>query len=113
MNIRCRFKPIGSNNMKSLKNNKSIVVAVIIFSVALGIYQLFLKPSPAIDVSLSGESVEGVGADVVRLRDSLQQVSLDTSLFSSLVYRALVDFTSELSPQPIGRNNPFGPIGND
>lgn len=99
--------------MKKSSNNKPIIIAVVIFGLVMMVYQLFLKPDTSIDTTVTLENTEGVGADVVKLDESLQLVSLDRSLFSTTAYKALVDFTTDVSPQPIGRTNPFGPIGSE
>jgi hypothetical protein len=95
--------------MKALQNNKSLVIAIVVFIVAILVYNLFLQPTQtAINESVA---TQGVGNDVVSLYQSLQSATLDQSLFSSPTYRGLVDFSVTIPPQPVGRTNPFDIIG--
>ena len=94
--------------MKFLQKNKSIISAIVIFILAILIYQYFLKPKQtAIDESLSAQ---GAGSDVVDLYKSIEEVTLDQTLFNSSVYKGLTDFSTNILPQPIGRTNPFDVI---
>ena len=95
--------------MKALKNNKSLVVAVVVFVVAILIYNFFLAPTQS--AINQGVATEGIGNDVVALYQSLQSATLDQSLFSSASYRSLVDFSVTIPSQPVGRTNPFDILG--
>jgi|TARA_B100001971_G_scaffold73246_3_gene67609 hypothetical protein len=41
----------------------------------------------------------------------LRSVKLDENIFSDPVFKSLEDFGQELTAEPIGRENPFAPIG--
>lgn len=99
--------------MKGIRNNKPIVLSLVIFVLVMGIYQLFLKPTPVIDTIVTEETGEQIGKDIIELNEQLQRITFDRSVLSSAPYKALVDFTTVVSPQPLGRSNPFGPIGNE
>jgi len=97
--------------MKALQNNKGIIIAVILFVGAIGAYNLFIKSG---DVSIAGDSnTEKVGSDVLALNANIQTVTLNTTLFTTTLYKSLVDFSTTIPNQPVGRHNPFGPIGNE
>lgn len=49
--------------------------------------------------------------EVVSLLFELQSLSLNKDLLGSDLFRGLIDFSQELAPQPVGRSNPFAPIG--
>lgn len=51
--------------------------------------------------------------EILSLLLDLRGIKLDTDLFQSSVFRSLVDFGVELEPQPVGRPNPFAPLGED
>lgn len=95
--------------MKSLQKNKTLLIAIVVFLIAIFVYQYFFKPSQ--DAINQSVVTEGVGNDVVTLYNSLQSATLDQSLFSSQTYRGLVDFSVVVAPQPTGRTNPFDIIG--
>jgi len=58
---------------------------------------------------------EGPGAAVERELLStlleLRSLRLNEGIFNDPVFHSLRDFGQPLTPQPIGRNNPFAPIG--
>ena len=95
--------------MKSLQKNKTLLIAIAVFLVAIFVYQYFFKPSQ--DALNQSTITEGVGNDVVALYNSLQSATLDQSLFSTQTYRGLVDFSTTIAPQPTGGANPFDIIG--
>jgi hypothetical protein len=94
--------------MKFLKNNKGIVMAIIVFLLAIGAYKLFMTNS---DITESSLSAENIGADIIELNASIERVNLDPALFASSAYRRLVDFSVTIPSQPIGRPNPFDLLG--
>jgi flagellar basal body-associated protein FliL len=95
--------------MKALQNNKTVVIAIVVFILAIVGYNMFLSPSQtAIDQSAA---TQGVGNDVVALYKSLQSVTLDQTIFSTVTYKGLVDFSVPIPVQPSGRVNPFDLIG--
>lgn len=95
--------------MKSLEKNRSAVVAIIIFIVAIMAYNYLLKSGQ--ESATAGISAENIGNDVVDLNKSLQAVTLDQTIFSSPEYRSLTDWAPILSAEPTGRTDPFAPIG--
>lgn len=95
--------------MKALERNKGIVVAVLVFAMAILIYNYFFKPS--VVAVESGAEAQNIGNDVVELSEGLGKVKFDQSLFAQPAYRSLVDWSPALQNQPVGRSNPFAPIG--
>ncbi len=95
--------------MKSLEKNKGTIIALILFALVMVFYQVFFKAEEA--VVDQGASAAAVGNDIIALGRSLDDVTLDLTLFNSPLYRALVDFSPNLVPQPVGRSHPFDPVG--
>ncbi len=94
--------------MKSLKNNKGVIAAIIIFVFGMFIYNMLFKS----DELLVGDTEKvAVGSDLVEIYSNLEKVTLDTLLFSSPGYKKLTDFSVEVPLQPVGRSNPFDVIG--
>src|SRR3989344_7260536 len=97
--------------MNTLKNNKGTLVAIIIFVVAMFLYNLFFKsetiaiPSEVLAVS--------IGDDVIKMREELQAVTLSQGVFSFPSFLLLVDFSTDVLQQQVGRPNPFNIIGRD
>jgi hypothetical protein len=94
--------------MNFIKNNKGIMLSILIFIVAIGIYKLF-----ATNVALTEDSLvsQSIGGDIIELNSRIERVNLDPALFSSAVYKSLVDFSASIPSQPVGRSNPFDLMG--
>ena len=56
-------------------------------------------------------STSSIGTDVLNLRNGLQAVTLDRTIFSDDGFLDLSDFSATIPEQPIGRSNPFNIIG--
>ena len=60
---------------------------------------------------LNDISTSSIGTDVLNLRNGLQAVTLDRTIFSDDGFLDLSDFSTTIPEQPIGRSNPFNIIG--
>lgn len=96
--------------MQTIKNNKGILISIIIFIAGIWIYKSFFAPSDVIELDTSGKAI---GNDILELNSNLQTVTLDKTLFGTTAYKSLVDFSTTVPLQPIGRTNPFAIIGGD
>ena len=97
--------------MDMLKNNKGTLAAIIIFILVIFLYNIFFKSNTiAIPSELSASSI---GNDLIKMRERLQAVTLNQNVFSSRGLLLLVDFSTDIPLQPIGRPNPFNIIGRD
>lgn len=96
--------------MELLQKNKILITVVILFVLALWAYNSFFKVDSSVPTDAAAQTV---GSDVLSLYSSLQSVTLEQSLFSSPLYRNLIDFSTPLQSQPVGRPNPFAVIGQD
>jgi len=97
--------------METLIKNKGILATVAIFILAMFLYNFFFKSemTPVADQL----STSSVGNDLLKTFEELQAVTLDPSVFASLGYLELADFSSSIPQQPTGRPNPFNIIGRD
>jgi len=96
--------------MKALKNNAGIITITLIILALFFVYRIFSTSKDTEDLVLNPLS-QNVGQEVVVLYGSLRIVTLNQSLFSSPAFKSLIDFSTVLEPQPIGRKNPFDLIG--
>ena len=99
--------------MESFKKYKKILTGVAIVIVLFVVYSMF-KGDPAPDALLTAETPSGLPPeeeDLVSLLLELQSIDLNSDIFSDAVFVTLQDFSVKLTPQPIGRRNPFAPIG--
>ncbi len=102
--------------MASLSKNQKIALAVVaVVAVGVSAY-FFLRGESSAPESSSGEmaaSFSGsgeIGADLLRILADLRQVKLDEKFFQSRSFEELRDFEVIISPQPVGRKNPFIPL---
>jgi len=89
-----------------------IIIFVVALLVAAGIW-IGLSSSSSSSSLLSTESVgdNGPDQDLVATLLALRSVKLDGSLFSDPGFENLKDFSTAIVPEPIGRPNPFAPLG--
>lgn len=99
-------------------SKKPLVFIIVLVLIAGGVF-LYMNGSPSDDAisslgqAASPESIEAQnsGAYVLSLLKQVNSLEIDTSIFESVVYKTLVDYTVEIPPQDVGRANPFAPIG--
>ena len=48
--------------------------------------------------------------DLIALLLEIRSIKLDGDILSDKVFRSLEDFGQEITPEPIGRENPFAPV---
>jgi hypothetical protein len=96
--------------MELLKKNRTLILGVLLIALVFWAYTTFFKQDSSTPTDMNAQAV---GSDVLSLYASLQAVTIDQSIFSSPLYRNLVDFSPELQSQPSGRTNPFASIGQD
>jgi quinol-cytochrome oxidoreductase complex cytochrome b subunit len=59
------------------------------------------------------EGSSPVSNELLQRLSSLHTIKLDNTIFTNPVYISLISFRVVIPPQPIGRSNPFAPIGNN
>jgi hypothetical protein len=103
---------------KNSPSKGTFISLAIIVAVALLLY-FYTKgePSDASISSLSSEtSEESASAQeasnrVITLLNKINSLNIDTEFFASPAYKSLVDYTIAIPDQPVGRTNPFAPVG--
>lgn len=100
----------------------NIVIVILILAALVYGYMQFTKSpdadtpeglsttsdSESLDAGLSTQTQQN---DFVALLLDLKQISLDTEFLTSSVFTSLTDFSRDITPQNVGRRNPFAPIG--
>ena len=115
--------------MEALKKFKYLIIVVVIIVVAFIAYTIFTNSSAATDStalqktavdsstagSASNSSVPNneLAQSFVDQLLTIQNINLKLAFFSDPVFLGLVDNHVDIDPQPIGRPNPFAPIGKD
>lgn len=92
----------------SNKKNIIIIVAVIVIA-ALAFYYMSSSPS-ATDTGLQSNSANAVGASEIALLNQVEALRIDTTFFNDPAYKSLVDYSVAITPEAVGRPNPFAPV---
>ena len=101
--------------MQQNPQKKSAAVPIIILVAILGVIGYFYISGRGDDGSLlkvaAKRSDEIIGKDLLAALNRLNAIKLDSSLLRDPVFASLQDFSVEIVPQAVGRNNPFLPLG--
>ena len=99
--------------MSFLKSQKILIGGIILVIILAGALYYFYSGSSSVSVDfLIPEESQSVGQDIIVLVDKLNSISsIDSSLFSSVLFINLRDFSAILTPESQGKPNPFAPIG--
>jgi|GEM_PF-521948 len=99
---------------------KKIIIGIIILVVVFIAYAL-VKPDPTADVLVGNRNgaVGAVTTQQARLLSTqisqallkIDQIRLDRSVFDNPIFKSLSDRSQNIEPEPIGRSNPFAPLG--
>jgi len=92
-----------------------IIVIVVALLLAVGVWIGLSSSSAPSDSSLltTDDVSSGPDQDLVATLLALRAVKLDGSLFSDPGFQSLKDFSTAIVPEPIGRPNPFAPLGSN
>lgn len=101
-------RPIGYNkHMDTLLKNKSIIIGLVVLLLAFLAYSMFFGADDMETEVVTSEA----NASLIDLASELSSINFEQSLFNTPGYKSLVDFSSTLESQPVGRDNPFGALG--
>ncbi|MEI6553880.1 MAG: hypothetical protein WCO09_04890 [bacterium] len=118
--------------IETLKKFKYLIIIVVVLVAAFIAYTVYTSSSPATDsaslqrTTASGSSASNVvpstgsvvpdnelAKSFVDQLLAIQSINLKVAFFADPVFTNLVDNHKGIDPQPIGRQNPFAPIGSD
>lgn len=87
-----------------------ILIAVFIF-VIIGFVFEKDNSQQALLSDGSGEQVASIAErELLSILLDLRRIELREEIFSDSVFISLKDFSQDLVPEPVGRNNPFAPV---
>lgn len=100
----------GQKQQRGIVQRWLMVLAVV--AILAGGYYYFIVRTPAIDFGNTQASVDRVPGqqNIVLLRE-LRNLNLSNELFRSEVFKSLFDTRVEVGTEPVGRSNPFAPVG--
>ncbi len=87
-----------------------IIVLVLVLG-ALGYFFYSGRNDSSVGLIVNNQNNNDVlGKDLLAALGKINAIQLDNSIFQSPVYGSLSDFSVEIVPQPVGRDNPFSPL---
>lgn len=99
---------------------KKIIIAVVIIAVAYFAYSMFFKTSDDDANLISGTNslsssrnladTQVLGNQITQALIQIEALTLDRSVFENAIFRSLTDKSEVISPEPVGRRNPFAPL---
>ena len=90
----------------------TLIVGGLIALAALGYYLFVINDSSVIKVNNEQVSLqaEAETQDFLRRLNELKTVELSDTLFTNTGFLRLVDYSTPIQPQEVGRENPFSPV---
>jgi predicted RND superfamily exporter protein len=98
------------------KYKKIIIIIIILLAVLLG-YSFISGGSqtsnadPLLVSSNTNTQARIVGNEIISALNQIQTLNLSKDIFEDKVFLSLVDRSEEIAPEPVGKTNPFSPIG--
>ncbi len=96
--------------MDFIRKNMTLVLGILVIGGGLYVYMTYFS-KPVGEALVSSESNSPVSQDTLAVLASLHVIKLDTSIFSSPAFESLTSFGVQLTPENVGRRNPFLPVG--
>jgi len=92
---------------------KVLLVSITLLITSLGVGNLIFAQEDGSLVSTkdTGQLGDDTEREIISLLLELRAIKLDSELFESNVFKSLKDFGVVLEPEPVGRVNPFAPLG--
>ncbi len=92
---------------------KKLIVPFIVIVGAFVLYSIFIKEEPTTSLLKKEVATSGdvLGAEIIKAINQISTLTLDRSVFDDPIFKTLIDRSEVLQPEPIGRANPFAPIG--
>lgn len=94
---------------------KNIIIVILVIIIAGVAYTVLTgnKDNRLLISNISVNISSAIESDLLNLLLDIKSVKLDENIFSNPAFKSLEDFGQELAPEPVGRENPFAPIGLD
>ena len=91
-------------------NSSTILILVTVLVVAAGAYWYFSVNTGNESPLTVTTTTNDTQAQFQTLLGELQSIKFKTDIFSDPRFKALVDITVSVSPEPVGRTDPFAPV---
>ena len=97
-----------------MDNNKNLFIAIGVVIVVVAVaYFAFSKPKSedANLVSEQGTDMTDIEKEMLNKLDTVKKIKVDTNVFRNPAFKELVDYSRAIAEEPVGRANPFAPVG--
>ena len=99
--------------MEFIKNHKNIFIGIGAVIILFVVYAYLKddseqKPSLAAQTPVAPQSLPG--SDIIALLVDLKAIKINSGFFTDQTFKSLIDFTTPLPSEPVGRTNPFAPV---
>jgi len=95
---------------------KNIIIVFVIIALGLIAYS-FLRPDPTVESLLETterqDGAQVLGDEITSAIGQINSLKLDRAIFDDPILKRLIDHSKPILPEPVGRKNPFAPIGGD
>lgn len=99
--------------MSFFTQHKGILIGVVLVIVGFVVYSYFFTGGSQQPLTVQTPSANvAVDNDLIALLSTLKSIKLDANIFSDPAFQSLQDFSQALVSEPVGRTNPFAPLGN-
>ena len=100
--------------MNAFSRYRTVILIGILVIGGFFAYTYFFTGAPqkALSVTSSAGVNSTVDQDLIALLTTLKSIKLESGIFSDQSFRSLQDYSQTLVPEPVGRTNPFAPLGN-
>ncbi len=99
--------------MNLFKQYQQVITIGLVVIAGFVAYSVFFKPTNenALTAQTVDPSKTAVEQELIALLIELRSIKLDTAVFGDERFKALQDFSQQIVQEPIGRENPFAPLG--
>jgi len=95
---------------------RNIIIVAVIIALGLIAYS-FLRPDPTVDNLLETtqrqDGAQVLGDEITSAISQINSLKLDRAVFDDPIIKRLIDHSKPILPEPVGRKNPFAPIGSN
>lgn len=96
--------------MTFLTRYRNVIITVLVALGGFVAYSIFIGTPGSVLIEESAPAQTAVEQELIALLIELRSIKLDLSLFENPEFQSLTDFSQELVPEPVGRENPFAPF---
>ena len=100
--------------MNFLRTHLNLIIGILLLIVIAGglYYYLGAANQNSATVLTATPAASGTaGSDLLVALGNLQNVKLNDAIFSNPEFQSLIDFSVSIPAQPVGRVDPFAPLG--